>query len=117
MSSPYAPLSAGCRRSSAARRLILALPALCLLTACATDRVVVKPLAPPAIAPTLLRPVQAAHCDLTPGAEVYSGPEIAAVIDCWRNAWAVAAGKHAKLASAVKIREAKVHEAVKAAVR
>lgn len=93
------------------------MPALCLLTACATDRVVVKPVAPPPVAPVLLLPVKEPFCALTPGAEAYTGPEISAALDCWRSAWAVAAGKHAKLASAVKIREAKVQEAVKAAVR
>ncbi len=77
----------------------------------------VKPLAPPPVAPELLRPVQAPFCELTAGAQAYSGAEIAASLDCWRSAWSVAAGKHAKLASAVKIREAKVQDAVRAAVR
>lgn len=77
----------------------------------------VTPLVPPPVAPELLRPVQKSSCDLTPGAASYSGQEIAASIDCWRNAVAVASGKHQKLASAVKIRQAKLEEAAKAAVR
>ena len=121
-SRPCAPLSALSRMPGAGRNRsplpLLTIPAaLCLLTACAADRVVVKPLMAPPVAPELLRPVAKPFCELSPGAESYSGPELSAVIDCWRSAWTVASGKHDKLATAVKIREAAVQSAVRAAVR
>lgn len=73
-------------------------------------------MAPP-VAPELLRPVAKPFCELSPGAESYSGPELSAVIDCWRSAWTVASGKHDRLSKAVKIREAAVQSAARAAVR
>lgn len=91
--------------------------ALCLLTACATDRVVVKPIAPPPVAPELLRAVPKPICELTPGAAEYQPAELSAAIECWRSAWAVASGKHAALVKAVKVREVRVAEAVKASIR
>lgn len=99
------------------RRLLWMCAVPFLLIACASDRVVVKPIAPPKVAPELLRPVAKPICELTPGASEYSPAEIAATIDCWRSAWAVAAGKHERLAKAVRVREAKVAEAVKASIR
>lgn len=78
---------------------------------------VVKPIAPPPVATKLLETDPPPFCELTARATHYTGAELSATIDCWRSAWSVAAGKHRKLASAVKIREAKVQEAVKAAVR
>lgn len=99
-------------------RLSLTIPAaLFLLTACSEDRVVVQPLAPPPVAKSLLAPVKAPACSLTPGAQAYHPQEITAALECWRAAWKVAADKHAKLASAVSVREAKTAEALKAAVR
>ena len=78
---------------------------------------VVKPIAPPPVAPELLRAVPKPLCELTPGAAEYSPAELAAAIDCWRSAWAVASGKHGALAKAVRARETKVAEAVKASIR
>lgn len=69
---------------------------------------------PPPVAEQLMAPVAKPACTL-PDQKAYSGPEIKASIDCWRSAWALAAGKHKALAEAVKLREVKVAEAVKAA--
>ena len=114
-----APPSARWKRPGpprAARRLMIP-AALSLLTACSADRVVVQPLAPPPVAKALLAPVKAPACSLTPGAQAYHPQEITAALECWRAALKVAADKHAKLASAVSVREAKTAEALKAAVR
>lgn len=72
---------------------------------------------PPPVSEQLMSPVGQPVCSLTKGAESYTGAEIAASLDCWRNAWAVASGKHQALAKAVRLREVRVAEAVKASVR
>lgn len=74
----------------------------------------VKPLAGPPVSPVLLEPAKAPLCELASGAQEFSPAEIAAALDCWRAAWAVAAGKHVKLASAVRLREARLQDALKA---
>jgi len=76
----------------------------------------VQPIMPPPVADQLMAPVGKPSCAL-PADASYSGAEIRASIECWRAAWSVAAGKHRALAEAVKLREIKVAEAVKAAVR
>jgi hypothetical protein len=78
--------------------------------------VVVKPLVPPPIAPALMSTVPTPLCSL-PVREEYEPREIARSIDCWRKAWSAAAAQHQKLAAAVRVREAKMKEAAKVAVK
>jgi hypothetical protein len=91
-----------------------------LLSVCATDRVVVRPLAMPKVNSELLsrENARAPACDLDrTRAGYYHGDEIKASNACWRLAWAKAAAKHDQLAQAVEHREAKTDEALRAAVR
>lgn len=100
----------------ARRRLpmLTACAALSLLTACREQVVVLKPIAPPPVAPALLADVKAPRCSLKP-AEAYPPPDLEAERKCFAVAESAARNRHNSLASAVRVREAAIAKAVQEA--
>lgn len=85
-----------------------------LASACATDNVVVEPVAFQKVPRTLMQPVRRPSCELDGKASDYSTEEIKASLDCWTKAFDAAKARHASLSRAVAKREAAVDKAVKA---
>lgn len=87
----------------------------CLLAACgAADRVIVKPVSLPPVAPALLQDIPRPKCDLA-AREAYPPDDLEAERLCLQRAGASARKTHAALAAAVRIRERAAEAAAKAA--
>lgn len=84
----------------------------CLLSACgAADRVVLKPIALPPVAPALVADMRPPRCALPP-APAYEPNHLGAETKCYAVAEKHARNKHAALAAAVRIREKAMDEIV-----
>lgn len=82
------------------------------LAGCASDNVVVQPVALPPVAPELMRAPGMPRCALGTG-DVYPA-EIVAYAKCWQAAYHAAAGRLTGLQSAVAVREKATAKAVAA---
>lgn len=85
-----------------------------LVSACATDNVVVEPVAFQPVPKELMQPVKQPSCDLDLDAPDYSTAEIKASNLCWQAAYETAKGRHDGLRRAVARREAATAKAVAA---
>lgn len=85
-------------------RLLPILALSLVVSACASDNVVVQPVSLKPIAPGLMSGMKAPACDL-PERDGYTGFELARRGDCWAAAYGAAAGRLAGLQKAVKARE------------
>lgn len=84
------------------------------LSACATDNVVVEPVALQKVPKTLMQPVRQPSCELDGNASDYSTEEVKASLDCWTSAFEAAKARHDGLRRAVAKREAAIDKVIKA---
>lgn len=87
-----------------------------LASACATDNVVVEPVAFQKVPKTLMQPVRQPSCELDGRASDYSTEEIKASLDCWTKAFDAAKARHDGLRQSIAKREAAI-DAAKAAAK